>query len=414
MDSGNSDYHLFCVSTCFNFQHNIVSALASPITYRSTASAVDGPIWLQNSRIMNRRTLLFFFIYLVSSASSFSKLTRTKRHTINNMPYPTSQPLLSALSTAPAADIIRTTVGIVLARRISKSGLRKRSLSNSGALSAFIVASLSLATSWRNGITLLAFYWTSSKLTRLGSKIKSNFEEGVTEGGERGAGQVLACSLIGVVCACIRRLVVGRDGPLLLLTGARSAESPSLALLGNQLTLAYVAFFACCAGDTWASELGILSKTPPRLITKPWQIVKPGRNGGVSLVGLVASAAGGMLMGLLHGVFVPGGIAALLPFLSSSITDSLPLSQLKREVAVLTFVGFLGGFGGSLLDSLLGATIQATYYDESAKKIVKRPGPTARNMGGWGFLSNEMVNVVSTALSALAAALIARPILANI
>ena len=365
---------------------------------------------------MNLRILVFFYIFLlfVSSVSSFSKPTQTSRHTIINMPHPTSQPLFSALVTAPAVDIIRTTVGLVLARRISKSGLRKRSLSNSGALSAFIVASLSLATSWRNGITLLAFYWTSSKLTRLGSKIKSNFEEGVTEGGERGAGQVLACSLIGVVCACIRRLVVGRDGPLLLLTGARSAAvSPSLALFGDQLTLAYVAFFACCAGDTWASELGILSKTPPRLITKPWQVVKPGRNGGVSFVGLVASAAGGILMGLLHGVFVPGGIAALLPFLSSSITNSLALSQFKREIAVLTFVGFLGGFGGSLLDSLLGATIQATYYDESAKKIVKRPGPTARNMGGWGFLSNEMVNVVSTALSALVAALIARPLLAS-
>lgn len=240
----------------------------------------------------------------------------------------------------------------------------------------------------------------------------------MTEGGERGAGQVLACSLIGVICACIRRIVVGRDGPLLLLSGGAAgstATASSLALFGDQLTLAYVAFFACCAGDTWASELGILSKSPPRLITKPWQKVKPGSNGGVSLVGLGASAAGGMLMGLLHGVFVPGGIASLLPFLPSSIvSDSLPLSQVIREVVVLTFVGFLGGFGGSLLDSFLGATIQATYYDESAKKIVKRPGPTVRNMGGWGFLSNEMVNVVSTALSALVAALIAQPILSNL
>lgn len=366
--------------------------------------------------MMNRGTLIIFFVFIVSSASSFSKPSQSSRYTLfyasdnNTMSRHPSPPLFSTLATAPAADVVRTTIGIVLARRISNSGLRKRSLSNSGALSAFIVASLSLSTSWRNGITLLAFYWTSSKLTRLGSKIKSKFEEGVTEGGERGAGQVLACSLVGVICACTRRLVVGRDGPLL----ADSAVlSPSLALLGDQLTLAYVAFFACCAGDTWASELGILSKSPPRLITKPWQIVKPGRNGGVSLVGLVASAAGGILMGFLHGIFVPGGIASLFPFVPTSITDSLPLSQLKREVAVLTFVGFLGGFGGSLLDSLLGATIQATYYDESAKKIVKRPGPTVRNMGGWGFLSNEMVNVVSTTLSALVVALFARPILAT-
>lgn len=368
--------------------------------------------------------LVLLLSILVSTALSFSKpshhhsvkgiLPQTRiRHPSpsandeNIMSHTQSSTLFSALATAPAADIARTAAGILLARRISNSGLRKRSLSKSGALSAFVVASLSLATSWRNGITLLAFYWTSSKLTRLGAKIKSNYEEGVTEGGERGASQVFACSLIGVICACIRRIAVGRDGPLLSVGSTLVSSSPSLALFGDQLTLAYVAFFACCAGDTWASELGILSKSPPRLITKPWKTVTPGRNGGISLVGLGASAAGGMLMGLLHGVFVPGGIASFLGFQSSSIQ----LLQFRREILVLTLVGFLGGFGGSLLDSLLGATIQATYYDEEAKKIVKRPGRTVKHVGGWGFLSNEMVNVISTAMTALAATLLTRPLL---
>mmetsp|Transcript_22137 Transcript_22137/g.46707 ORF Transcript_22137/g.46707 Transcript_22137/m.46707 type:complete len:397 (-) Transcript_22137:168-1358(-) len=312
-----------------------------------------------------------------------------------------SSQLISAIPAVPATDIIRTFVGIVLAQRISNSGLKKRSLSKSGALSAFAVASLSLATSWRNGVTLLAFYWTSSKLTRVGSKIKGKLEEGATEGGNRGASQVFACSLIAVICACIRRIVVGCDGPL----GSGS-------LLGDQLTLAYTAFFACCAGDTWASELGVLSKSLPRLIIKPWKEVPPGTNGGISLVGLAASAAGGILMGLFHGLFVPGGIASLLPlFGGSSMLSAISFAQFQREVLVLTFVGFMGGFGGSLLDSLLGATIQATYYDNEAKKIAKREGPTTTKVGGWGFLSNEMVNVVSTAISALVAGLVARPLL---
>jgi len=324
-----------------------------------------------------------------------------------------TSPIMHAISRAvPAEDIVRTCVGFVLASRISAGGLRKRSLSVSGARSAFVVASLSLATSWRNGITLLAFYWTSSELTRFGSRIKGTLEEGVTEGGERGASQVFACSLIGVILACTRRIIVGRDGPLLL--GGSSvaiSSSSSLALLGDQLTLAYVAFFACCAGDTWASELGILSKTLPRLVTKPWKKVPPGTNGGVSLVGLGASAAGGMIMGLIHGLFVAGGISSLLPFTSSSMVSALTPSQYGREVMFLTFVGFLGGFGGSLLDSVLGATVQATYYDEESKKIVKRSGPRTTKVGGHGFLSNEMVNVVSTAISALVAALIAGPLL---
>ena len=236
----------------------------------------------------------------------------------------------------------------------------------------------------------------------MGSKIKGKLEEGHTEGGERGASQVFACSLIAVLCACVRRILVGNDGPLL---------STSVGLLGDQLTLAYVAFFACCAGDTWASELGVLSKSKPRLIIKPWKQVPPGTNGGISFVGLAASAAGGTFMGLIHGFLVPGGIASMLPFNLPPMLGAISSAALKKEVLILSLVGFIGGFGGSLLDSVLGATIQVTYYDDVEEKIVKRSGPNAKRVGGLAFLSNEMVNVVSTALSALIAALTARSLL---
>ena len=55
--------------------------------------------------------------------------------------------------------------------------------------------------------------------------------------------------------------------------------------------------FACCLGDTLASELGILSRSPPILITtlKP---VPPGTNGGLSTMGTLASVGGGLFMGL--------------------------------------------------------------------------------------------------------------------
>lgn len=348
------------------------------------------------------------------SSTTRSSLTTRSKHTsnFNNLNYHESfapvnkaitasslaaLPISSAISTV---DISRTIVGLFLAQKISNSGYKKQSLSKSGAVSAFLVAAFSLATSFRNGLTLLAFYWTSSKLTRVGSKIKGKLEEGHTEGGERGASQVFACSLIAVLCACLRRIFVGTDGPLL-----------SSSLLGDQLTLAYVAFFACCAGDTWASELGVLSKSKPRLIIKPWKQVPPGTNGGISLVGLAASAAGGTLMGLIHGCFLPGGIASVLPFNLSTLLGATSSAAFKTEVLILSLVGFIGGFGGSLLDSFLGATIQVTYYDTEEEKIVKRASPTATKVGGLAFLSNEMVNVVSTALSALVAALTARSLL---
>lgn len=53
---------------------------------------------------------------------------------------------------------------------------------------------------------------------------------------------------------------------------------------------------ACCMGDTLASELGILSNSPPRLITT-FKKVPPGTNGAMSAWGTFVSIAGGGFIG---------------------------------------------------------------------------------------------------------------------
>jgi len=276
----------------------------------------------------------------------------------------------------------RTLLGTAIAYKVASGGEKKGSLNRNGARAAFAVASAAFSCSFRSGVTLLCFYKTGSMLTKVGSTVKKRVEEDYASEGQRGASQVLACSAIAVFCAIARRMLVGTDSPL---------DLGSIASLGNRLTLAYVAFFACCAGDTWASELGVLSKSPPRLVTMPWKAAPAGTNGGVSLLGILASAGGGACMGACHAAFLP----------PSSLV----------EVAALVYVGLVAGLAGSLLDSLLGATVQATYFDEARQLIVKRPSASTRRVSGLPLLSNEGVNFVSTGAVAVGAALAPRLLL---
>ena len=70
-----------------------------------------------------------------------------------------------------------------------------------------------------------------------------------------------------------------------------------------------------------------------------------------------------------------------------------------------------GGLVGSLFDSLLGATVQGMYYCErcaqETESAVHRCGQPARPLRGWGWLNNDVVNLLASLLGGLVAALLA-------
>ncbi|MDI6860348.1 MAG: DUF92 domain-containing protein, partial [Methanocellales archaeon] len=108
-------------------------------------------------------------------------------------------------------------------------------------------------------------------------------------------------------------------------------------------------------GDTLASEIGETSKTQPRVITT-FKKVPAGTSGAISLLGELAAIVGSAVIGILATLL---GMAGL-------------------HVATITI---LGGFIGTNIDSLLGATLENK-----------------------GYLTNSSINLFATAAGALVSA----------
>jgi uncharacterized protein (TIGR00297 family) len=124
---------------------------------------------------------------------------------------------------------------------------------------------------------------------------------------------------------------------------------------GNRVWLiAALAALAEAATDTVASEIGQYRGPDARLITT-WERVPTGTDGGVTIPGSIAGFAAGLV------------IAAV-----ATVGGMLPKSQLWIPVAA--------GFGGMLIDSLLGATLQRR-----------------------GWISNQAVNFFATLAAAVLA-----------
>jgi uncharacterized membrane protein len=265
---------------------------------------------------------------------------------------------------------------VVLVIAIASALLRL--LTPMGALAGFAVGTaVHTAGDWTLTAALLTFFVAVSLVTKLSHRFAVAQAEFTVDGYEvaeaedeeeenaadalhaaaddsrrgRTAWQVLA---VGIVPALLCVLGAAAHEPLRAYVGIVTP----LLITTHYKSLFFAAVATCCA-DSLASEVGVLSSTPP-LLLRNLMPVKRGTDGAITFTGTVASLLGGALIGALAGA----DAAERRAVLDSGVKYAL--------------IGALG----ALVDSALGCVVQPAL-------LMKRLGPAA-----WKT-RNMIVNLVS-------------------
>ena len=238
-----------------------------------------------------------------------------------------------------------------------------------GHWAAFALGTLVVTAGWAWGALLIAYFVATSLLTRLGGARKEARTESM--------------------------LPVQRERNALQV-GANGGVFAALILLGEvtgdaRLSVAGVGALAAAAADTWATEIGTLWGGAPRSILSG-RVVPAGTSGGITAIGSTASV-----------------LAAALVALAAHLILGLE----QQGAASPAFAVFLGGIGGSLGDSVLGATLQSKRWCEQCRMWTERKVHTCqyrtRHAAGLRWMTNDTVNLLATVLGAVLAFLTTVP-----
>lgn len=262
-----------------------------------------------------------------------------------------------------APHLLRALAAFACALLVALCAWRARALTSGGAATAGVIGLLAVLAGWTWAALLVVYFLVTMTVSRFGAARKeARTSSIVAKGGPRDARQVFANGAPFAVAAI----------------GALLVPHPAwTALAGGSL--------AGSACDTWATEIGTLRGGEPRSILS-WRPVPAGSSGGVTGVGTAAGLAGALSMALL----------------------CLALGWSHMIAAAV----FMGGVAGGLLDSLLGATLQARRRcdacGQSTERLIHSCGAPTRVVGGIAWLDNDAVNLTTTCAAGLLALALAR------
>jgi len=286
--------------------------------------------------------------------------------------------VLSILLTLPEVWLLRLAWALALNLILAIGAFLHRSVTAAGAIAG---AGVGLVIFLSGGgfywSILIAFFISSSVLGRVTpfvsarsreerqrrSTVRSEAEAINAKGSRRDAVQVLA-----------------NGGLAAIMAAAHALSGRPVFMFGFAIAI------AAANADTWASEIGVLSRNNPVSILTFREIPR-GTSGGISPLGLFSATAGALFIGLWFGI---GYIAV----------QGWNPGEIGSMVAAITG----GGFLGSIVDSILGATVQAQYWDHHRQKFTERrhnaAGTANRLVRGFHLFTNDAVNAVSGIISA--------------
>jgi uncharacterized protein (TIGR00297 family) len=251
---------------------------------------------------------------------------------------------------------IDAVIGILISLFIAGLAYYKNSLTKSGFIAAVFFGTLIYIFGgllvWS---ALIAFFVSSSILTKFKAHIKSTKTD---DAKGRNVVQVISNALVATVFSIVYFIL-------------------------NQeiFLLAAVVSIATSNSDTWASEIGVLSRGKTRYIINLKEAPR-GSSGAITLLGTLASLLGAMFIAF---TFI--------------IVYALSFGLTVESVLLYGFIISFGGFIGCFIDSYLGALIQAKYKGVHSGKLTEKswlPDEKVILASGFALITNDAVNFLSS------------------
>lgn len=154
------------------------------------------------------------------------------------------------------------------------------------------------------------------------------------------------------------------------------------------LPVFFLAAVCSAAADTLSTEIGLLSRSKPRLITDLRKKVERGLSGGVTPLGTAAGLIGSVSISLVALATCLAGVPSIL----------LTVNNLFHLALASSVCGFIG----MLIDSLLGATVQGIYVSKASGLLYEDPRKCSGEcvlIKGFKKFGNNAVNFLSCLLA---------------